>query len=136
VFVDLSGRNDKQLRMAYGVLEGTPQEMEVSPYDLDPYFDVEPHDGTLPDKENTMAWTEIMKTLLATPGAGEEIVQRSDIFKVFMHWAKIAGAGDLNEFVREGGGNFQPQVVPDGPGSPFQQQVQAGNLVPVQGLGQ
>lgn len=136
VFVDLSGRNDKQLRMAYGVLEGVPEEMEVSPMDLDPYFDVEPHDGTLPDKENTQAWTEIMKTLLASPGASEEIVQRSDIFKIFMHWAKLAGASDLNEFIREGGANFNAQVVPDGPDSAFQQQVQAGNLVPVQGLGQ
>jgi hypothetical protein len=136
VFVDMGGRNEKQLRLAYGSLDGVPDEIEVSPGDLNPYFDVEPHDGTLPDKENTMAWTEIMKTLLATPGAAEEIAQRSDIFKVFMHWAKLAGANDLNEFVREGGGNFQPQVVPDGPGSAFQQQVQAGNLVPVQGLGQ
>lgn len=136
VFVDMGGRNDKSLRTAYGVLEGVEQEMEVSPYDLDCYFDVVPHDGSLPDKENVMAWTEIMKTLLAAPGASEEITQRSDIFKVFMHWAKLAGAGDLNEFVREGGANFQPQVVPDGPGSAFEQQVQAGNLVPVQGLGQ
>lgn len=134
VFVDMSGRNDRQLRMAYGIPEGVAQEMEVSPFDLDPFFDVEPHDGTLPDKENVQAWTEIMKTLLATPGASEEIAQRSDIFKVFMHWARLAGASDLNEFIREGGGNFQPQIVPDGPGSQFEQQVQAGNLAPVQGL--
>lgn len=134
VFADLSGRNEYQLRMAYGIPEGVSQEIEITPYDLDPFFDVEPHDGTLPDKENVQAWTEIMKTLLAVEGAGMEVIQRSDIFKVFMHWARIAGAGDLNEFIREGGGNFQPQIAPDFPGSPLEQQVQAGNLAPVEGL--
>lgn len=136
VFTEFSGRNEQQLRMAYGVPEGVDYGIEVSPHDLNPYFDIQPHDGTLPDKEDTQAWTEIMKTLLAVDGAGQELVARSDIFKIFMHWAKIAGAGDLSEFIRQGGGNFAPQIVPDQPGGALQQQVQAGNMVPVEQLAQ
>jgi len=136
VFVDMSGRNERQLHLAYGVPEGTNDEIPVSPYDLNPYFDVEPSDGTLPHNEDGQAWTEIMKTLLAVEGAGMEIVQRSDIFKIFQHWAKIAGAGDVSEFIREGAPEMNPNIMADHEGSPMQQQVQAGNLVPIEGLAQ
>lgn len=136
VFMDMGGRNERQLRMAYGIPEGVSQEIEVGPYDLEPFFDVEPIDGTLPDKEDTQAWTQIMTTLMGVEGAGAELAERSDIFKIFQHWAKLAGAGDLNEFIKEGGGQFNPQIMPDQEGGALQQQVQAGNLAPVESLGQ
>lgn len=129
------GRHESMLRTAYGYAPGEMGEVEVSPFDLKPYFDIEPSDGSLPNNENAQAWTTIMQTMLGVEGAGQELAQRSDIFKMFTHWARVMGARDIHEFVREGGGQFNPQVMSDAPGGQLEQQVQAGNMVPMQGMG-
>ena len=129
------GRQEALLRRAYGFVPGEMGEVEVGPFDLQPYFDIEPADGSLPNNENAQAWTTIMQTMLGVEGAGQELAARSDIFKMFTHWARIMGARDIHEFVNDGGGQFNPQVMPDQQGGQLQQQVQAGNLVPMQELG-
>jgi len=132
VYADVTGRYEQQLRTAYGVPQGTMGDIPVTPFDLSPYFDVEPHDGALPNNENVQAWTQILQTMMGVDGVAQELVGRSDVMGIFQHWARIAGAGDLNEFIQQGGANVQPQVMPD---QQLQQQVQAGNMVPMSEMG-
>jgi hypothetical protein len=49
-------------------------------------------------------------------------------------WARIMGARDIHEFVNDGGQmpEMQAQTMPD---EQLQQQVQAGNMVPMQQVG-
>jgi hypothetical protein len=70
--------------------------------------------------------------MMGVDGVAQELVGRSDVMGIFQHWARIAGAGDLNEFIQQGGANVQPQVMPD---QQLQQQVQAGNMVPMSEMG-
>ena len=52
-----------------------------------------------------------------------------DMVRIFKHIARNAGAKNVNEFVRQGGGvNAQTQDQ-----SQINSQVQQGNLVPIQG---
>ena len=132
VYADITGRYEQQLRTAYGFTPGSMGDIQVTPFDLSPYFDVEPHDGALPNNENVQAWTQILQTMLAVDGVAQQIVGSSDVMGIFQHWARIAGAGDLNEFVQQGGANVQPQVMPD---EQMAQQVQAGNMVPMSEMG-
>lgn len=133
-YVELMGRHEGQLRMAYGKAPGEMGEVEVGPFDLKPYFDIEPRDGALPNNENAQAWTTIMQTLLGVEGVGAQLAGQSDIFKIFTHWARIMGARDIHEFVNDGGQmpEMQTQTMPD---EQLQQQVQAGNMVPMQQVG-
>ena len=133
MFIELAGRHEQQLRTAYGYAPGQMGEIEIGPYDLQPYFDVVPRDGALPNNENAQAWTTIMQTLLGVEGLGAQIAARSDVFKIFTHWARIMGARDIHEFVNDGGNQqVQPQVVPEQMMGALEQQVQAGNMVPMQ----
>ena len=127
VYVELAGRYEQQLRMAYKSPMGM-MDIPVSPYELSPYFDVEPHDGALPNNENLGAWTQILQTMMGVEGVAQQLVGSSDVVGIFQHWARIAGATDINEFIQSGGGNVMPAVMPD---QMVQEQAQAGNLVPM-----
>lgn len=133
MYVEIAGRYESQMRMAYGVGPNAMGEVEVGPFDLQPYFDIEPRDGALPNNENAQAWTTIMQTLLGVEGVGAQLAGQSDIFKIFAHWARIMGARDIHEFINDGGQmqQMQPQVMPD---EQVAQQAQAGNIVPMQDL--
>lgn len=134
MYVEMMGRHEGQLRTAYGFNPGEMGEVEVGPFDLKPYFDIEPRDGALPNNENSQAWTTIMQTLLGVEGVGAELAGRADTFKIFTHWARIMGARDIHEFVNDGQQMppMNAMAMPDGPGSALEQQVQAGNMVPLQ----
>jgi len=54
------------------------------------------------------------------------LAQQFDIVKIFKHIARNAGAKNVNEFVRRGGG-MTTSTMPD---EEIANQVQAGNLVP------
>jgi hypothetical protein len=58
----------------------------------------------------------------------QQLVGASDVVGIFQHWARIAGATDINEFIQSGGGNVMQSVMPD---QMVQEQAQAGNLVPM-----
>ncbi len=130
-YAEIGGRYEQQLRKAYGVPSGMPGEITVTPFDLQPYFDIEPRDGTLPNSENAQAWTTIMQTMLGIEGVGQQLMAQSDVMKIFTHWARIMGARDIDEFI--GGGGQMPQVTPM-PDEQVMQQVEAGNLVPMQNM--
>jgi len=58
-----------------------------------------------------------------------ELNQHLDIIKIFKHIAKEAGAKNVDDFVRRGGG-FQGQNMSN---EQVSQQAQAGNIVPMTG---
>lgn len=130
--VSITGRSEQMLRREYGLPPGQ-EDVMVSPFDLDPNFDVVPHDGTMPPMENVQAWTQILQTMLGVDGVAQEIIGNSNIMGIFQHWARIAGAQDVTEFIQDGG-NVQMQTMSDEPGGELDQQVQAGNFVPIQEL--
>lgn len=125
VAVPVIGRHEQALRIAYG----GQNDIAVRWSDLSPFFEVEPHDGSMPNIENVQAWTTILQTMLGVEGVAQKIVMESDVMAIFKHWAKISGASDVNEFVQQGGGMMQPTVMPD---QMVQQQAQQGNIVPMQ----
>ena len=55
----------------------------------------------------------------------EELRQSFDVPRIFKHMARIAGAKNVNEFIRQ---PIQANVVPD---EIVKQQLEAGNIIPV-----
>lgn len=127
--IKITGRRESQLRRAYG-LPPDQDTMTVSPFDLDPRFDIEIHSGALPNTENAQAWTQILQTFLGVEGIPERLVQEmgGGILGIFTHWARINGANDITEFIEQAN-NVNVQVMPD---ERVQQMVQAGNAVPME----
>ena len=99
--------------------------MAVSPYDLDVNYDVLVRDGSLPGSNFSEVWLRMFETLATQP----ELAQKFDIVKIFKHIARNSGAKNVNEFVRRGG-NIEGTTLPD---QTVANEVQAGNLVPIQG---
>lgn len=100
--------------------------MKISPYDLDVNYDVLVRDGSIPGGNYSEVWTQMFNILSQQP----ELAQHFDMVRIFKHIARNAGAKNVNDFIRRGGGNISQQVLPD---EQVQSQVQAGNLVPMQG---
>ncbi|MCP3684323.1 MAG: hypothetical protein GY861_16720 [bacterium] len=98
--------------------------MSVSPYDLDVNYDVLVRDGSIPGSNSSDVWMRMFDRLAQTP----ELAQKFDVVKIFKHIARNAGAKNVNEFVRRGG-NIQGSAAPN---EQVQQEVQAGNLIPIQ----
>lgn len=102
-------------------------DISVTPFDLDPSFDLIPYDGTVPEKEDMGALAEVIKTLIANP----------DVLLAFTSEYNVVGLL-ATYFRREGFENLQnyrlpkqapapaPMVVPD---DVALQQEAAGNLV-------
>lgn len=113
--VEIAGRHEELLRREYG-LPTNEDSLSVSYQMLRPGFTLEPRNGVLPHRENGQAWTDVLMTILQQEGAVPELTQSvGGIMPIFMHWARINGAEDLREFVREGGQmpQMNTQVVPD-----------------------
>lgn len=88
--------------------------VKVSPKDLDIDFDVIPHDGSIPSNGNPGIWMQLMQVITGNP----YLLQQFDVVRMFKFGARLAGAKNLNDFVKKGG-NVQTRVMPD-------QQVAAG----------
>jgi hypothetical protein len=97
--------------------------IEVSPDDLDIFYDVIVRDGSVPGGNFSQSWIQLFQTLSSSP----ELAQNFDIVRIFTHIARNLGAKNVNEFVRRGG-NINPQSMAD---DEVQQQLQAGNLIPI-----
>jgi hypothetical protein len=112
--------------------EGIFDDMEmgrvpVSPKDLNIDFDVSPHDGTVPGSGNPAVWVQMMQAI----SQNEALVQEIDLVKMFKYWARMAGAKNINDFVRNKAGNANVQVVPD---QQVQSMEQSGQVIPTQGV--
>ncbi len=100
----------------------------VDPRDIDIRYNVIPRDGSVPGGNYSDAWIKLWQIF----GSSPELAQQFDIVRIFKHIARNLGAKNVNDFVRRGG-NFQAKSMPD---EVVQQQVQQGNLVPLQMGGQ
>jgi len=97
--------------------------MKVSPRDLDVMYDVIVRDGSIPGGNSSGIWMKMFETLSKEP----QLAQQFDIVKIFKHIAREAGAKNVNEFVRRGGGIQAQTMSPE----QVQQQAQAGNIQPM-----
>ena len=102
------GRWEEVLRNEYGIQDPS---IKVSPFDLDIAFDVEISDGTIKGDEYLEDWKELYQMILQNP----ETAQQIDTTRVFLHIARMAGADDVQDFMRKGGVlPTTSNVVPDG----------------------
>jgi hypothetical protein len=99
----------------------------VNPLDLLVEFDVNVRDGSLPtDSSGSLAefWNMAFQTITKSP----ELMQNLDSTRIFLHMARLAGAKDVQTFMRSPQAQGGARVAPD---AQVQQQAQAGNLVPI-----
>lgn len=115
---DITGRYERLLRSKYG-LPPDQSGMLVDPDMLDTNFQILPSNGALPQRSNPAAYTEILKTLLASsPEVGMQLLQElgGSILPVFLEWAKINAADSINELTAQMkaiGPALPPQILPD-----------------------
>lgn len=90
----------------------------VSPENIVGSFDYSPVDGTMP--VDRYAQAQLWQSMLAQVGQMPQVVQQYDVAKIFAWVASLAGLKNVQQF----------KVNPQDPGM-IAQQVQAGNLVPM-----
>ena len=121
----ISGKWSDVLRTEYGI-EG--EFAEVHPWDVAVNLDVIPADANMPASEFLDSWTTLLQSLGQNPMVQQELAQKLDPTRIWLHAARLGGARNVEDFIRKGG---QVSVVPD---EVAQQQAQAGNIAPVAGL--
>ena len=123
------GRRPNFLRAELG-LPWDQEFVEVSPTDLSLNWQVEPHNGAMPNAENPQTWTTILQTLLGIEGVPQDLLSQvgGGVLGIFLHWARLNGA-DIAEFLQQGGDQaMQFQVAPD---QQVQQMAQEGSIAPM-----
>lgn len=105
-----------QLRLVGDIAQFSTQFLEVTPELISGFYDFEPVDGTLPVDRFAQAnlWQQIMLQMEKHP----QIMMTYDIAKIFAWVAKLAGIKNMAQF----------RLTPD---AQIQQQLQAGNVVPI-----
>lgn len=119
----ITGRWVDQLAADYGMSQGS----YVKPSDLLIDYDVDIGENSMFSGEYVDVWTEVLTTLIQNP----ELAQTFDTGRIFKHWARLAGAKNINDFQRQPMQAPAMQVMPT---EQLQQQVQAGNLVPIESI--
>ena len=117
-YVKIAGRYEEELRAAFVDQDRTL----VGPLDLLIDYDVSIHDGTLPTSGDPTVWASMFQVIAANP----LIAQQFDIQRIFMHWARLAGAKNIGDFMSRG---KNINVVGD---EKLQKAVQEGNAVPIE----
>lgn len=105
-----------KLRLVGDIAMFTQQFLEVTPELIAGMYDFEPVDGTLPVDRFAQAnlWQQIMLQMEKHP----QIMMTYDIAKIFAWVAKLAGIKNMAQF----------RLTPE---AQLQQQLQAGNVVPI-----
>ena len=117
-YVKIAGPYEQQLMRIYN-----KQNVRVSPNDIAINYDVIVRDGSIPGGNFSEAWLEMFKVISGSP----LLMQEFDISRIFMYIAQQLGAKNVEDFKRATN-QVQPTVMPD---QQVQQQVQAGNMVPL-----
>lgn len=120
-YVQVIGRWAEDIQKELGV-EGFAQ---VSPDMISVDFDVDIHDGSTPSSDDPMTLVE----LLRVAQGNQEMMQTLDVPRVIQAIARRSGERNVQDFLRKQ--PMQPQVVPD---EQVQQMVEAGNIVPTNGV--
>jgi hypothetical protein len=118
--VRITGSRTEQLKQMFG-----SNSARVSPYDLAVNYDLIVRDGSIPGGNFSDAWIEMFKTISTSP----ELMQQFDVTKIFMYIASQLGAKNVEDF-RRNLGQIQQQTMPD---QQVQDELQAGNIVPIGG---
>lgn len=123
-YIKTTGNWSEELQMEFGGTNRISRgRMVVSPSDLDVNTDIIVRDGSVPGGNYSNVWLRMFETLIKEP----RLAQEFDIVRIFKHIARNAGAKNVNDFVRQGGG-INPNVVPN---EQIENQVNAGNLIPL-----
>jgi hypothetical protein len=116
LYVSTTGRWQQTLMKEYNQ-QIRNDRMKVSPFDLLVDYDVMVRDGSVPGNNYSEVWTKMFELIASEP----HLAAKFDIIKVFEHIARNNGAKNVEE--------FEIKTQPD---EQVMQQVQAGNMVPVQ----
>lgn len=109
---------DRKYRIVGDLAKDGEPYMNVSPEDIQGFYDFIPVDGSLPVDRYAQAnlWQQIMQGMSAMP----QVMQGYDMVKIFGYVAGLAGLKNISQ--------FRVQVVPD---AQMQQRVANGNSVPM-----
>lgn len=116
LYVTTTGRWQQMLMSEYGD-RVMANKMKVSPFDILIDYDVKVRDGSVPGSNYSEVWTKMFEMIATEP----RLQQKFDIVKVFEHIARNNGAKNIEEF----------EIMPM-PDEQVMQQVQAGNMIPLQ----
>ncbi len=123
--VKLTGRWESDLRLEYGDQQNTM----VDPRDIMVDTDVVVKSGTIPGSEPVDLWIQILQVM----GTNPELTAGWDSNRILMHIARQLGATNARDFIKASG--QQQQVQPEVQSTTkVLDQVQAGNLVPVEAM--
>lgn len=98
--------------------------ISVSPFDLLVNYDVIVRDGSVPGGNFSDVWLRMFDIIAGHP----ELAQQFDTVRIFKHIARNAGAKNINEFVRRGGGQIN-QINQSS--DQIEQGLESGNIVPL-----
>lgn len=137
VEVSVLGRYEEWLKRELGLADAD-QDITISPMDLEASFEVEPLNKAVASPHDMNAITEVLKTVMGNEDALAQAIGQINVSGLFLAWARKAGFEDIHEFVLDqeqqpGQPGMNAQVMPD---ADVQQQTAAGNLVPIDDIGQ
>jgi hypothetical protein len=126
-YIKITGQWAKTLMSEYGQ-DVKNSRLQINPMDIAVDYDCYVRDGTIPGGNFSQAWVQMFQAV----GSSPMLASRIDIFRLFKHIARSLGAKDIEEFELKTQNQQLPQVqtqiMPD---EQVQQQVQAGNMIPM-----
>jgi len=127
-YIRLAGDWQEVLMAEFGSSGIDRGRIRVAPDQLDINYNVSVRDGSIPGGNYSDTWVQLFQIL----GSNPELAQKFDVVRIFTHIARNLGAKNVNDFIRKDGGNINTQTLPD---ESVRQQAQAGNIVPLRGMG-
>lgn len=121
IWIELMGPGEEQLRMIYG----TEQRIPITPDQLRMGL-VQIHDGSNPAMGDATAWTQFLQNASQIP----ELMQAYDLARIAAQFLRLQGIRNPESMRRKQMPQMQAQVMPD---EQVQQQLQAGNILPMRG---
>jgi hypothetical protein len=100
--------------------------VKVEPKDLYISYDVIPRDGSIPGGNFNESWLKLYEMVLADP----QLRQQVDILRLYEYIAVNLGMKNAQDFRAKPTGQVNVGTAPD---EQIQQQVQAGNMIPMNG---
>ena len=126
----ISGEFAQQIAAEYGKqaeIMQNPQTGEIytrfDPKELDAHYEIVPNDGSLINGEFADVWERLMNNA----ASHQEVYQRVDFTRVWLHVARLLGAKNPHDFLKAP--QVQTNVMPD---AQVEQGIQSGNLAPVE----
>lgn len=120
VLVRIAGRHINELQNVF------QQAVRVDPLSVSVDFDIDIASYGVPAAGNPEVWGAVFKTVAESP----VLSQRIDVVRMFQHWARIAGAKNISQFVLPQGNTAT--VMPD---ETVLREAEKGNIIPMQNGG-